>query len=148
MGIFDSFFGKNNDGNDSFQPFTFNSRHHQRYQNGIPVMGLQNCGRTVSVEKNINGCRGYQIKPGDGYIIKIFNDDIGQPNMSDKPMRIVSQSSDKVELRGYPLKAMGPFGWMDVDYRDYGLTIYYRNGKIEKCVLHMFDRNLNLEYLK
>jgi hypothetical protein len=109
-------------------------------------MGLQQCIRTVRVEKNTNGCSGYRLSPGDGYIVKIYNDDLGKPNMSDKPMRIVSKTSTKVELRGFPIEAQTPFGWQEVDYRDYGFTIYYTNGKVSKCVLHMFDRNVDLEY--
>lgn len=128
------------------EPFVFKSDCHQRFENGSEVMGLQQCIRTVSVEKNTNGCRGYKLNPGDGYIVKVFNDDLGKPNMSDKPMRIISKTSDKVELRGFPIEAQTPFGWQEVDYRDYGFTVYYINGKVSKCVLHMFDRNVDLEY--
>jgi hypothetical protein len=130
----------------TIEPFVFKSNCHQRYQNGSEVMGLQQCIRTVRVEKNTNGCSGYRLSPGDGYIVKIYNDDLGKPNMSDKPMRIVSKTSTKVELRGFPIEAQTPFGWQEVDYRDYGFTIYYTNGKVSKCVLHMFDRNVDLEY--
>ena len=132
----------------TMEPFVFKSDCHQRYENGNEVMGLQQCVRTVSVEKNTNGCRGYKLNPGDGYIVKVFNDDLGKPNMSDKPMRIVSRTADKVELRGFPIEAQPPFGWQEVDYRDYGFTVYYTNGKVSKCVLHMFDRNVDLEYRK
>lgn len=130
----------------TMEPFVFKSDCHQRFENGSEVMGLQQCIRTVSVEKNTNGCRGYKLNPGDGYIVKVFNDDLGKPNMSDKPMRIVSKTVDKVELRGFPVEAQTPFGWQEVDYRDYGFTVYYSNGKVSKCVLHMFDRNIDLEY--
>ncbi|MGM9794965.1 MAG: hypothetical protein ACI3ZZ_01920 [Candidatus Aphodosoma sp.] len=130
------------------EPFVFVSDCHQRYENGSEVMGLQQCVRTVSVEKNTNGCRGYRLIPGDGYIVKIFNDDIGNPNMSDKPMRIVDKTPGKVELRGFLIEAQTPFGWQEVDYSDYGFTVYYSNGKVSKCVLHMFDRNVDLEYRK
>lgn len=132
----------------TMEPFVFISDCHQRYQNGAEVMGLQQCTRTVRVEKNTNGCRGYKLNPGDGYIVKVYNDDLGKPNMSDKPMRIVSRTADKVELRGFPIEAQTPFGWQEVDYRDYGFTVYYEKGKIVKCVLHMFDRNVDLEYRK
>lgn len=130
----------------TMEPFVFKSDCHQRFENGSEVMGLQQCIRTVSIEKNTNGCRGYKLNPGDGYIVKVFNDDLGKPNMSDKPMRIVSKTADKVELRGFPIEAQTPFGWQEVDYREYGFTVYYTNGKVSKCVLHMFDRNVDLEY--
>lgn len=128
-------------------PFVFQSTSHQRYENNVPVLGLQKCLRTVIVEKNTNGCKGYRLSPGIGYIVKIYNDDLQKPNMSDKPMLVVNKTFNKTELRGYPIEAQGPFGWVDVDYSDYGLTVYYKNDKVEKCVLHMFDRNTDIEYM-
>lgn len=62
-------------------PFSFKSYCHQRYENKVPVKGLQECLRTVSVVKNTNGCSGYKLQPGIGYIVKIYNDDLGKPNM-------------------------------------------------------------------
>lgn len=133
---------------ENMQPFTFKSNCHQRYENGIPVMGLQECIRTISVVKNTNGCPGYKLAPCIGYIVKIYNDDLGKPNMSDKPMKVVSKSVDKVELRGFLIEAQSPFGWQEVDYGDYGFVIYYNNGKVDKCVLYMYDRNIRLEYMQ
>ena len=132
---------------ESIQPFTFRSNCHQRYENDTPVMGLQECIRTVSLVKNTDGCPGYKLDPGVGYIVKIYNDDLGKPNMSDKPMKVVTKSADMVELRGFPIEARSPFGWQEVDYSDYGFVVYYKNGQVEKCVLHMYDRNIRLEYL-
>ena len=111
-------------------------------------MGLQECIRTISVVKNTDGCPGYKLAPGIGYIVKIYNDDLGKPNMSDKPMEVVSKSADKVELRGFLIEAQSPFGWQEVNYGDYGFVIYYNNGKVNKCVLHMYDRNVRLEYMQ
>ena len=133
---------------ESIQPFTFKSNCHQRYENNAPVQDLQECVRTVSVEKNTSGCPGYKLQPGVGYIVKIFNDDLGRPNMSDKPMKVVRKTDSFVELRGFPIEAQSPFGWQEVDYRDYGFVVYYKNGEIEKCVLHMYDRNIRIEYMK
>ena len=56
----------------TIEPFVFKSNCHQRYEGAYPKMGLQECLRTVSVVKNTNGCSGYQLQPGDGYIIKIL----------------------------------------------------------------------------
>ncbi len=133
---------------ESLQPFTFKSNCHQRYENGTPVNGLQECLRTVSVVKNTDGCPGYKLQPGIGYIVKIYNDDLGKPNMSDKPMKVVRKTDTSVELRGFPIEAKSPFGWQEVDYRDYGLVVYYKNGQVEKCVLHMYDRDTFIEYRK
>ena len=128
------------------EPFVFKSNCHQRYEGAYPKMGLQECLRTVSVVKNTNGCSGYQLQPGDGYIIKIFNDDAGKPNMADKPMRVVRKTDTSVELRGYKVNAQTPFGWQEIDLADYGLLVHYENGKVCKCVLHMYDRNTFIEY--
>lgn len=128
------------------QPFTFYSDYHQRFESNLPVHGLQKCIRTINLVKNTKGCPGYRLEPGVGYIVKIFNNDLGRPNMSDKPMCVVDKTVDKVELRGFPIEAQTPFGWQEVDYRDYGLTVYYSHGEVSKCVLHMFDRNVDIEY--
>ena len=130
----------------TIEPFVFKSNCHQRYEGAYPKMGLQECLRTVSVVKNTNGCSGYLLQPGDGYIIKIFNDDAGKPNMADKPMRVVRKTDTSVELRGYKVNALTPFGWQEIDLADYGLLVHYENGKICKCVLHMYDRNTFIEY--
>lgn len=132
----------------TFTPFTFTSNQHLRYENGSPVHGLQNCIRTVSVEVNKNGCNGYKLEPGDGYIVKIFNNDLNRPLMADKPMRIYRQSATSVELRGYSVVAQTPFGWQEHDLSDYGLIVYYESGIVSKCVLHMYDRNTFIEYRK
>lgn len=131
---------------ESIQPFTFASTCHQRYENNVPVKGLQECKRTISVVKNTSGCPGYKLQPGIGYIVKIYNDDLGKPNMSDKPMKVVRKTSDMVELRGFPIEALSPFGWQEVDYSDYGFVVYYKNRKVEKCVLYMYDRDIRIEY--
>ncbi len=133
---------------DTLKPFTFSSNQHLRYENNSPVHGLQNCVRTISVEVNKNGCNGYKLNPGDGYIVKVFNNDLNRPMMADKPMRIHSQSATFVELRGYSVIAQTPFGWQEHDLSDYGLTVYYENGNVSKCVLHMYDRNIRIEYMK
>lgn len=130
----------------TIEPFVFKSNCHQRYEGAYPKMGLQECLRTVSVVKNTNGCNGYQLQSGDGYIVKIFNDDAGKPNMADKPMRVVRKTDTSVELRGYKVNAQTPFGWQEIDLADYGLLVHYENGKISKCVLHMYDRNTFIEY--
>lgn len=141
---FSGIFKINND--NTIVPFVFKSNCHQRYENSQPKMGLQECSRTICVEKNIDGCNGYKIEPGVGYIVKIFNNDMGKPNMSDKPMKVVRKTEKSVELRGFPIEAMTPFGWQEVDYSVYGLIVYYEHNKVSKCLLHMYDRNTFIEY--
>ena len=133
---------------------TFVSNSHQRYENGIPVKGLQKSKRSIKIEENINGCEGYSIKGGDGYIVTIFNLEGNHPlwgnniQMTPKPMRIISKSSEKIVLRGYRVEAMTPFGWTDFNGADYGFSIFIKNGEIEYCMLHMYDRNVDIKYFK
>lgn len=147
MGTFDFLKASRSNRQAEFKPFTFYSDRHQRYENGQPVYGLQQCGRTFTVEKNVNGCDGYIIEPGVGYIVRATNEDTGRDQFAPKPMKIVSQSAEKVELRGYLTKARTPFGYVDFDVSDYGFVVYYRDGHIDKCVLHMYDRNVYIEYM-
>jgi hypothetical protein len=109
-------------------------------------MGLQKCLRTIQIEVNNEGCQGYNIEPGDGYILKIFNDDTQTSLMSAKPMRLHDHTENTIELRGYPLMALSPFGWQPVDYSSYSFVIYVNNGIISKCEMRMLDRDLVIEY--
>lgn len=132
----------------------FHSSSHQRFENETPVRGLQVCNRAIKIEENVNGCQGYDIEPGDGYIVSIQNLDGNHPlwgdnyQMSPKPMRVVNADSNKISLRGYPVLAMTPFGYQNIDLSDYGVTIYLKDGCIEQCRLDMFDRNIYIEYYR
>lgn len=132
----------------TFKPFVFESNQHQRYENNNPVQGIQKCPRTIIVEKNINGCSGYKLVPGEGYIVRGINGDTGNPQFTPKPMLLIKSSESVVELRGYEVEAMTPFGYEKFDQSDYGLTVYYKDGEVERCILHMFDRKIDLEYMK
>lgn len=132
----------------------FNSTSHQRFENGIPVRGLQVCNRAIVVEENTDGCKGYQLVNGDGFIVSILNADGNHPlwgdnyQMSPKPMRVVQKNDDFVSLRGYMVLAQTPFGWDNFDMSDYGITLYAQDDEIVKCRLDMFDRNTYIEYYK
>ena len=147
MGSFDFLKSPYSPSTPGFKPFTFYSDRHQRFEHNMPVMGLQICGRTFSVEENENGCDGYLLTPGDGYIVRAINDDTGREQFAPKPMRLISQSPQKVVLRGYKTQARAPFGYVDFDGDDYGLDVYYENGAVVKCVFRMYDRDIFIEYM-
>lgn len=130
------------------EPFIFESNQHQRFESDHPVQGLQKCPRTIKVEKNTSGCSGYEINPGDGYIVRMINGDTGKEQMSAKPMRVINTTTAEFEFRGYKVNAMTPFGFQEVDLSDYGLTVVLNNGKVMKCALHMYDRDMYIEYRK
>lgn len=134
-------------GDKSMEEITFVSTQHQRYESEIPVMGIQNCIRIISVVKNTDGCKGYMLNSGEGYIVRIYNNDTGRPNMSDKPMRLIRKTTKIAELRGFPIKAMSPFGWQEVDNSCYGITIHYQNGQVVECNFYMYDRDVRIKYM-
>lgn len=120
--------------------FLFKSSDHIRYQNGRHVSGPHGgAGRAIKVEPNIKG--------GEGYTVTIFNLDGNHPTwqtniqMTPKQMKIVRLDNNTIELKGYGKDEMGSL------FADYGLTIHHNNGQIEKCILHMYDRGIDIEYL-
>lgn len=121
--------------------FIFKSYDHLRYENGRHVSGPHGgANRAVKVEPNISG--------REGYTVTVYNLDGNHPvwqnnvQMSPKQMKVIQQTNDKIVLRGYGRDTLGS------SFADYGLTVHMKNGAIEKCILHMFDRNVDIEYLK
>ena len=127
----------------------FKSSDHIRYQNGRNVTGHNyGCNRAVQIEKNISG--------KEGYSVTIFNLDGNHPiwqnnvQMSTKPMKIVSVTNEKIVLRGFGYDERGLLmgAGDDASFVHYGLSIFIKNGAIDKMILHMHDRNVDIEYLK
>ena len=87
------------------------------------------------------------VKPDDGFIVRVYNDDQGCAQMSAKPMRIHRQTDNVVELRGYPVQAMTPFGfWQPVDYSTYSFLVFFNNSEICQCAMCMLDRGVVIVY--
>lgn len=123
------------------------STHHQRYQNGIPVMGSQYCSRTIKIENKVfkDMFNGLDVNPKEGFLVTMWNIDMPTPTqqMQPKLMVMVADTGDKIELRGVQLKAMGVVAY---DNKDYGITLHLRNRNVVKCTLHMYDRGVDIEY--
>ena len=58
--------------------------------------------------------------------------------MAPKRMKIVSQNSTKIELRGFGNDPMG------ASFSGYGITLHLNNTEVERVVLHLFDRNVDI----
>ena len=134
------------DNNPSVGSITFHSNCHQRYENDCPVRGEQTrCNRDIVIEKNISG--------GIGYSVTIKNPDAtggwGATPMGTKPMKVISATDDEVKLRGYGYDrnavAMG-ISMNDATFENYGMTIIHDAGEITHCILHMTDRNVDIDY--
>ena len=135
------------DNNPPSGSYIFHSNVHQRYENGIPVKGEQlGCNRDVVIEKNVSG--------GIGYSVTVNNPDAiagswGATPMGTKPMKIISVYDDEIELRGYGYDvnavSMG-IPKKDVSFENYGMTIHYDGHNITQCVIHMIERNVDIDY--
>lgn len=140
--------GENNDEPAEFDvsDIYFESSDHIRYENGQHKSGPHGgAKRAIKVEPNIEGKAGYSVTTYnlDG-VHPLWGNNI---QMAPKQMEIISKASDKTVLRGYGAdpRAMGdPAG----EYSNYGISIYHPNNDIEKIILHMHDRNVDIEYLK
>lgn len=125
----------------------FQSNTHQRYENGTPTRGEQvGCHRDIVIEKNISG--------GIGYTVSVENPDAmpgswGATPMGTKPMKVLAAVNGKIELRGYGYDrtavAMG-IPMSDATFENYGMTIYHNGHDITHCVLHMIERNVDIDY--
>ncbi len=123
------------------------STHHQRYQNGIPVMGAQYCNRTIKIENKVfkEMFNGLDVSPKQGFLVTMWNMDTPNPTpqMQPKLMEMVTNTDDKILLRGVVLKTMGVVAY---DNKDYGMTLHLKNRNVVKCVLHLYDRGVDIEY--
>lgn len=129
------------------QDLVLKSTHHQRYQNGIPVMGSQYCNRTIKIENKEfkTMFNGLDVTPQKGFLITMWNMDLPTPmqHMQPKLMEMVADMGDKILLHGVTLKAMGVVAF---DNKDYGITLHLKNRNVVKCVLHLLDRGVDIEY--
>lgn len=121
--------------------FEFTSSDHIRYENRQHASGPHGgARRLVKVEPNITG--------QEGYSVSVYNLDGSHPvwqnniQMGRKQMKIIKQSQNLVVLRGYGHDQMGSA------FTDYGLTIHFDNSSVSKCILHMHDRNVDIEYIQ
>jgi hypothetical protein len=120
--------------------FVFISSDHIRYENGKHISGPHGgARRAVKVEPNISG--------GEGVTVTMYNLDGNHPiwqnnvQMAPKQMKVIEQTNDTIVLRGYGHDSIG------ASFSDYGLTIKLKNGQLENCILHMYDRGVDIEYL-
>ena len=129
------------------QDLVLKSTHHQRYQNGVPVMGSQYCNRTIKIENKVfkEMFNGLDVTPKEGFLVTMWNMDMPVPTQQMQPKLMVmsADTGDKILLRGIQLQAMGVVAY---DNKDYGITLHLKNRDVVKCVLHMYDRGVDLEY--
>lgn len=118
--------------------FLFKSSSHTRFENGKQVSPTQaGVNRAIKVDSS-----------GENFIVTLYNLDGNHPvwqnniQMAPKQMKIIHRENDKIILRGFGQDEMGS------SFADYGLTIEIANKQVSKCILHMHDRKIDIEYLK
>lgn len=124
----------------------FESSDHIRYENGQHKSGPHGgAKRAIKVEPHIEGKAGYSVTTYnlDG-VHPVWGNNV---QMAPKQMKIVSSEQNKTTLRGYgsDSRAMGEQAG---EYSNYGISVFHLNNEIEKIILHMHDRNVDIEYLK
>ncbi len=123
--------------------FLFESSDHIRYQGGQHVSGPHGgARRALEIER----AQSTEAEP-EIYRVTLYNLDGTHPvwrdniQMAPKRMAVIEEDENRIVLRGYGNDAHGfPFS-------DYGLTIHLNEAGIEKCVLHLLDRGVDIEYL-
>lgn len=129
------------------QDLTLISHSHQRYQNGVPVMGLQVCNRAIIVQnkKFSEIFNGMKVSPSEGFLVRMINMDINKDQMMPKLMTMVSDTGNSILLKGVSLEVMGTIP-PATNHKDYGLKLVLKDRNVVKCILYMYDRNTQIEY--
>lgn len=122
--------------------FIFYSGHHYRYENGTEVGGGA-AKRAIQIEDGISGNEGYSVTIYDTEESDVLRED--RVSMSTKPMKIISSTSDETEMRGWGVYTV-PLGGIQIPFSNYGLTIHHSGGVIQKITLHLFDKNVDIDY--
>jgi len=123
----------------------FESYSHLRYENGRQTKPEPTiCDRAIEIEsKHCNG--------SEGYLVTIHNVDARNSyhvTMAPKPMKVIEVTNEKIVLRGFGIyDAEGMLGG-PIPYANYGLTIFLKNGIVDKVILHMYDKDSMDETLK
>ena len=62
--------------------------------------------------------------------------------MAPKKMKIIGYNGKVVSLVGFGYDLLG------TSFSDYALDVYFSDKEVEKILLKMIDRNIEIEYLK
>ena len=121
--------------------FKFISDDHVRFENG-EWTGRDNKG-------SLRGIR-IQSSGNNAFVVNFHNFNLSGNSpvwgdnrwMEPKPMVIVTQNDRLIDMIGYGYDQMGD------SLSNYGLTLYLTKQNVEIVVLTMYDRNVQIAYLK
>ena len=103
--------------------------------------------RRIVIKVNRSGIGSYPtLRPGDGYLITIYNDDMGTSQLGTNPVRLVAANENYLVFRGHEVLALGPFGLINPGNTDYGFAVFLENQYIKKISLYRYDTRKSYEY--
>lgn len=119
--------------------FTFISDDHVRYENGVDKYGHQKgARRLIEIESHDKYPNAFKVTI---YNLDGSNSSTGSSiQMQPKRMKIVSQNRNEINLRGFGNDQFG------TSFSNYGITIFLHEKDVSKVVLHMIDRDVDIEY--
>lgn len=125
----------------------FISFKHIRYENEGGIPGIFESKREIEIRPHSQGKKGYSVTL---YRLKgthpIFGDNI---QLGEKQMEIIESNEEKTILKGYDnySKIIMNLPFMKYfKFSNFGLSIIHPNSKIEKIIIHLHDRNIDIEY--
>jgi hypothetical protein len=120
--------------------YKFISSSHSRYQNNELVGTVDNCYRGVDIVEDTKDTSKYLVT------IYILDDEKSRwgdnIQMATKQMKIINESDTKIDLKGFGYDNLGS------SFADYGITLILNGNEIEKIILNMFDRNVEMHYYR
>ena len=101
---------------------------------------------SIIIEENRDGCPGYKVEAGKGYVVSVVNDASGMVQIGPLPMMIEDISKDSISLQGFQCTKESLYGSTEVDNSYIGLSILFDNNSPKKCVLSRNETQKNYMY--
>lgn len=100
----------------------------------------------IRVEENASGCPGYVLSAGVGYIVSVIDNTSGTVQLGPFPMVIKEISPDSISLQGGKCIKESLFGNLEADNSQIGLTLFFKDRIVNKCVVTRIDTGRNYMY--
>ncbi len=101
---------------------------------------------SLIIEENRDGCPGYKVEAGEGYVVSVVNDASGMVQIGPLPMMIEDISKDCISLQGFQCTKESFYGSTEVDNSYIGLSVFYDNSLPKRCVLSRNETQKNYMY--
>ena len=120
--------------------FKFFSNSHSRYQNNSLVGSVDDVYRGIYIQRKLPNENVYLVT------IYILDDEKSRwgdnIQMATKQMKVINETDAKIDLKGFGYDNLGS------SFADYGITLIINGNEVDKIILHMFDRNVEMHYFR